>query len=146
MATYPSKRRFGRPSPKKLKVRINADLQATGELPYEMLWYLYLIYADFIRACCQVDPEKRPTSEELLNSAWLAHEVQLSKEDIGKEAREAIQNRPRRTDSLVESSRTRELNPNEREDSEYSLEEQKVCASSRCFWPDITLHTKLILA
>ncbi|KAK9896313.1 Pkinase-domain-containing protein [Cystobasidium minutum MCA 4210] len=75
---------------------------------------------DFIKACCKVKPEERLTADEALNHPWLINETSRGTHDIGGDARDAIKGRMRRTGSLVESDRTRDLEPHEREESESS--------------------------
>lgn len=77
-------------------------------------------YPDFIKACCKVKPEERLTADEALNHPWLINETSRGTHDIGGDARDAIKGRMRRTGSLVESDRTRDLEPHEREESESS--------------------------
>lgn len=87
-------------------------------------------WADFITACCKVEPEERITADEALRHPWLVNELSRGTHHIGDNVRNAFRDRIDRTGSLVESDRTRDLEPHEREESRSSsstAHEQEVC-------------------
>ena len=75
------------------------------------------------------------TADEALMHPWLVNETSRGTHDIGGEAREAVKERMRRTGSLAESDRTRDLEPHERENSRSSkssiAREEEVSVSRR---------------
>lgn len=92
-----------------------------------------LIFLDFVKACCKVDPEKRLTADQALKHPWIVNETSRGTHDIGSDTREGIRGQMRRTGSLVESDRTRDLEPHEREDtpsSESSISREEEVGST----------------
>lgn len=82
-----------------------------------------------------MEPEERLTADEALKHPWLVNELSRGTHDIGNDVRDAFRSRIQRTGSLVESDRTRDLEPHEREDScsgSTIAKEQEVC----CTFPE----------
>lgn len=103
---------------------------------------------DFIEACCKVEPEERLTADEALKHPWLLNELSRGTHDIGTNVRDAFRDRIRRTGSLVESDRTRDLEPHERENSGSSAStphEQEVCPNpAKALDGELTVHRSKI--